>query len=102
MTPPEDLRIRVEAAFPGAKVEQDKRRGDWLITPPAPVVIAGVEIATMNFGGDSSCGAYRIAVTSASLFLISQGRVASNEAIDLIMHAPTAHELLAARRRLGL
>lgn len=102
MAPPDDLRIRVEAAFPGATVELDPRRGDWLITPPSPLEIDGLRIPTINCSDNGRVGAHRIVLTARAVESVGRGRFLAHEVLEDRMRSASAHEMLAARRRLGL
>lgn len=102
MTPPESLRVLVEAAFPGASIEVEGRHGHWCITPPQPVEIAGMLVATVCCDNDARVCAHRVAITAATIVSVGLGRLSSSELVEQHLNSPTAHELLAARRRLGL
>lgn len=96
--PPESLRVMVEAAFPGARIEPDGRYADWCIVPPDLIEIEGVPIATISVDGEGRVSAFRVGITPASIASMGLPR----HVIERRLHSPTAHELLAARRRLGL
>lgn len=102
MTPPESLRVLIEAAFPGAAIEVEGRYGHWCITPPAPVEVAGMLIATVCCDNDGRVCAHRIAITETMIVSVGLGWLSSSELVEQHLRSPTAHELLAARRRLGL
>jgi hypothetical protein len=102
MTPPVGLRIRLEAAFPGATIEQDPGRGDWCVTPASPVVTGGLKVRTMNFGDDENIETYQIALTASAIQSVGRGRLVTRDTINERTQSVTAHDLIAARRRLGL
>jgi hypothetical protein len=102
MTPPDELRIRVEATFPGAIVEQDLRRGDWCIVPAAPVEIDGLLVREINCDDRGRVGAHRIALTPSAIESVGRGRLLAREVLEQRMQSVSAHDLIAARRRLGL
>ena len=102
MTPPESLRVLVEAAFPGAVIQPESRYGLWCIVPPEPVVIAGAPIATISVDNAGRVCAHRIAITAETIVSVGLGRLMSSEDVERHLHSPSAHQLLAARRRLGL
>lgn len=102
MTPPDDLRIRVEAAFPGATVEQDDRRGDWCVPPAVAVEIDGLLVSTIDCDDLGRVGAHRIIITASAIQSVGRGRLLARAVLEERLLSVSAHELIAARRRLGL
>lgn len=99
MIPPIDLRIRVEAAFPGATIEADPEfGGDWLITPPARIRIEGDDIATISLRYDGEISGYALAATAETVG--SSRRI--RQVLRDMLRDTSSHHLLAARRRLWL
>lgn len=98
MKPPLDLRIRVEAAFPGAAISRDPEIGDWRITPAAPVRIDGAEIEAIGLRYDGEISGYALAATAETIG--SSRRI--RRALRYMLRDTSAHQLLAACRRLGL
>ena len=101
MIPPDDLRILIEAAFPGAILEQDDWLGGWCIRPASPIAIDDLLIATITCDGRGRVGAYRVALTASAIQSVGRGRVFVLAELEQRMRS-SAHEILAARRRLGL
>jgi hypothetical protein len=101
MTPPDELRIRVEAAFPGAIVEQDPRRGDWCIILATPVEIDGLLVGEINCDDRGRVGPHRITLTPSAIESVGRGKLA-REVLEQRIQSVSAHNLIAARRRLGL
>ncbi|HMQ92485.1 MAG TPA: hypothetical protein PKA33_16050 [Amaricoccus sp.] len=101
MTPPDDLRILIEAAFPGAVVESGDGIGGWCIRPASPIAIGDLLIATITCDSRGRVGAYRIALTASAIQAVGRGRVVVLAELEQRMRS-SAHEILAARRRLGL
>ncbi len=96
---PESLRVMVEAAFPGASIEPDGRYAEWCIVPPDLIEIDGVPIATISVDGSGRVSAYRVGITARA---IESSLALPRRVVERRLHSPTAHEILAARRRLGL
>ncbi len=99
MTPPERLRVLVEAAFPGAAISRDPDIADWLVTLPAPLRIGGDEVDTISLRDDAYVAGCTL-VPSAERSSTSSRRIRGT--IRQMLHDASAHDLLAARRRLGL
>lgn len=102
MTPPDDLRVRVEAAFPGARLSIDPRRGDWCVIPAVPVEIDGLLVSEINCDDDGRVGAHRIVLTASAIESVGRGRLFAHEVLKDRLLSVSAHDLIAARRRLGL
>jgi len=101
MTPPLDFRIRVEAAFPGAAVRRDPS-GEWYITPASPLQIDDLLVETFACDYRGRVRACQLVVTSAAIQSVGPGRRHMRDALEQRMQSASAHDLLAARRRLGL
>lgn len=101
MTPPDDLRILVEAAFPGAILDRDPDFGDWRITPRAPLEIVGDQIESIRLRYDYAVAGYTRTLTADAIGSSTWSREIREE-LHRMLREVSAHQLIAARRRLGL
>lgn len=103
MTPPEDLRVRVEAAFPGAIIHRDDRLREWMITPVEPFVSDRFLVHMMAVRDDGIVGPSHVELIDDSPVESSgASRLQLNNMIEERLRSVSAHEMIAARRRLGL
>lgn len=102
MTPPLELCLRVEVAFPGSTIEADPEIDGWCVTFPAPVDLDGVDVGGFSCLGDGQIMGYQFTLTAAVVATASARWVIARAAIHRRLQSVTAHELIIARRRLGL
>ena len=100
MIPPDDLRILIEAAFPGAVVRP--WQGEWCITPTSPIEIDDLLVETINLDGRGRLCAYELVVTAAVIQSVGIPRRHIHDELERRMQSVSAHDFVAARRRLGL
>lgn len=102
MTAPLELRLRVEVAFPGSTIEADPEIDGWCVAFPAPVDLDGVDVGGFSCLSDGQIMGYQFTLTAAVVATAKSRWSTARVAIHHRLQSATAHELVAAKLRLGL